>query len=205
MEIVVCLLVGYLLGCLHPAALLSKLKHIDLKKVGTKNLGASNALIVLGKGSGAFVMIFDILKAVMAAKIVKWLFPKLLIAGLLAGLGAIIGHVFPFYLHFDGGKGLAAFGGMVLAYKPALFALLLSLGVTLMLLVNYSFVVPMSAAILFPILVWLESGSVTEVLICACAGAIVIVKHWSNIGKALRGEDLKIRELIKNKLVVKSH
>lgn len=205
MEIVICLLVGYLLGCLHPAALLSKLKHVDLKKVGTKNLGATNTMLTLGKASGAFVMVFDISKAIIAMKLTKWLVPQLAVAGLVGSLGAILGHIFPFYLHFDGGKGLAAFGGLVLAYKPLFFAILLTLGVTLMLVFNYSFMLPMSAAVLFPVMVWLRSGDWAETLICACASAVIIRSHWSNIGKALRGEEINIREYIKEKLLVKTN
>lgn len=193
------LLIGYLLGSLSPAALLSKLKHTDLKSVGTKNLGASNAMLIFGKGSGAFVMLVDILKAYLASRIAGALFPKLALAGLIAGLGAVIGHVFPFYMHFRGGKGLAAFGGMILAFDGWMFLLLLTLGIVLMVIVNYSVAMPMSAAVLFPILALVKTRSLGAFLVCAAASVLVIVKHWSNIEKGKSGRDINIREFIREK------
>ncbi len=198
MEILLCLLLGYALGCLHPAALLGKLKDLDLKKLGTQNLGASNALLVLGKLSGAIVMVVDIAKSYFACRIAKALFPLLTAAGLVAGLGAILGHVFPFYLHFDGGKGLAAYAGLVLAYDPGIFVFLLVLTVIAVLIVNYGVAMPMGGGVLFPVLVWLRSRSLTLFCWSLASGVLVIVKHWSNIGRARRGEDVKVREYIRD-------
>lgn len=200
MEIGICLLIGYLLGSLSPAALLSKLKNIDLRENGTKNLGASNTLLVMGRASGALVMVLDILKAWLASKIARALFPQLCAAGLIAGLGAVLGHVFPYYMRFQGGKGLAAFGGMVLAFDPAVFLILLLLGLVLILVVNYSFVMPMSAAALFPVFVAVKTKSWVETLAAGAASLLVIIKHWSNIGRARRGEEIKIRDVIRTKI-----
>lgn len=68
-------IMGYFVGCLSPAAFLGRKHNVDLRKEGTGNLGATNTTIVLGKKAGAFVMLFDIVKAYAAAKIAKWLFP----------------------------------------------------------------------------------------------------------------------------------
>lgn len=204
MEILICLIIGYLLGSLNPAALLSKVKKVNFREQGTGNLGASNTMILLGKGYGALVMLFDILKAFAASKVAKLLFPQLVLAGMIAGLAAVIGHVFPFYMRFQGGKGLAAFGGMVLAYKPWLFVALLTLGVILMAIVNHSFVMPMSAAVLFALYVAFTSGDFWATLIAIAASLIVIIKHWSNIGKAKRGEEAGVREVIRSKPLAKS-
>lgn len=201
MEIIICLLIGYLLGTLNPAALFSKLKKVNLREAGTKNLGASNALLVLGRGYGVIVMVFDIFKAFFAAKIAKWLFPQLAIAALLAGLGAVIGHIFPFYLHFQGGKGLAAFGGMVCAYNPWLLLFYLTGGVVLMILANRSVFLPMFAAVTFPIVVLVQTGDLGQFLVCAAAAALIVIKHWGNIGKVERGEEKPLRELIQTKVL----
>lgn len=198
MDIVVCLTTGYLLGSMSPAALLAKRKHVNLRKLGSGNLGATNTMLVLGKGYGALVMVIDVLKSILAAKICRWLFPKLALAGLIAGLAAIIGHVFPFYMGFRGGKGLAAFAGMILAYSPRIFLMVLFAALTMMFIANYSYAAPMTAAALFPVLAWLHSGDPWVLLITAAASALIVVKHWSNIGKALRGQDVKIREFFKN-------
>lgn len=198
MEIAATVLIGYLLGSLNPAALLAKLKQLDLRAQGTKNLGASNTMLVMGKKFGVPVMLFDIFKSYFAAKLAKALFPQLAIVQLLAGLSAVVGHIFPFYLNFKGGKGLAAFGGLVLACDPPVFLCLLVLGIILMLLTNASAAMPISAGVLFPILTLIRCPSLAAFVLSAAAGALIIVKHWSNIGKARRGEDIKIRSFVKN-------
>lgn len=192
------LLIGYSFGSLNPAALLSKLKQQDLRTQGTGNLGASNTMLIMGKKWGALVMLFDIFKSFFSAKLAKWLFPQLFVAELIAGLGAVLGHVFPFYMGFRGGKGLAAFGGMVLAYDPVLFCCLLVLGIILMLLFNCSVAMPMSAAPLFAIVSGIRSQSLPVFILCATAAAIIVVKHWSNIEKARSGKDVKIRSFVGN-------
>lgn len=196
MEVVLCLLIGYLLGCFNPAALLGKKNHVDLTQTGTRNLGASNALLVLGKASGLLVMVVDIAKAWLASKIAKSLFPLLTVAGLIAGLGAILGHIFPFHLGFHGGKGLAAFAGMVLAFDPWIFLKLLIICSVTMLIVNYGYGMPMSAGVLFPLLVWLKTGDVAVLLVTAAAGLLIIVKHWSNIERAKTTDEQPIRDYI---------
>lgn len=200
MKIIGSILIGYLLGVLNPAAALGKLKKLNLRELGSKNLGASNAMLTMGKGYGLLVMVLDIAKSVIAGKIAQWLFPALKVAGMLACLGAIIGHIFPFYLGFRGGKGLAAFGGMVFYYNPWMFAGLLTLVCVLMLIVNYSYVAPMTVAVLFPILVAVTSADLWLTLIAIAGSVLIAVKHWSNIGKAKRGEEVKIRDIVRGKV-----
>ena len=197
MEIVLCLLLGYLLGCLNPAALFGKLKSIDLRQVGTKNLGASNVLLCVGKMSGFIVMAVDIAKGYLSTKIAKALFPLLSVAGLLAGIGAVLGHIFPFYLQFRGGKGLATFAGLVLAWDPWIFLVLLIISVAAVLIVNYAYAMPISGGFLFPIFAWLRSRSITVLLLSAISGALIVVKHWSNIARAHSGSEKPIRQYLK--------
>jgi glycerol-3-phosphate acyltransferase PlsY len=190
MEAIMSLGFGYLIGCISPSALLAKIKQVDLKKEGTKNLGATNTALVLGRASGIFVMVFDILKSFIASKLARWLFPHLVVAGMLACIGVILGHCFPVFLHFQGGKGLAAFGGMVLAYNPWFFLLIVIPGVILMTVLNTGVVVPMLASLMFPILVYLQSGSLTDTALAILAGGIIVVMHWSNLKKALNNKDV---------------
>ena len=196
MKYLISLLIGYGLGSLNPAALLSKLKRQDLRSQGTRNLGASNTMLVMGKKWGALVMVFDIFKAFLSVKLAGWLFPQLYAVTLVAGLGAVLGHVFPFYLGFRGGKGLAAFGGMVLAYDPVLFCILLVLGIILMLVFNCSVAMPMSAAPLFTILVSIRAQSLVVFGLAAAASLIIVIQHWSNIEKARSGNDVNIRGFV---------
>lgn len=194
------LILGYLMGAFNPAALLARRKNVDLKATGTKNLGASNALIVLGRSAGAIVMVLDILKAWLAAKLASALFRKFALVWAVAALGAILGHVFPFHLHFSGGKGLAAFGGMVCAYSPWLLVFYLTVGVVLMLLVNRSVFLPMFAAATFPVIVYYQTRNGALSLICLAASALIAWKHWSNIGKVERGEEAPVRDVFRKKV-----
>lgn len=201
MKILLCTLIGYLLGSLSPAALLSKLKKKNLRKQGTGNLGATNTMLVLGKGYGALVMLFDIAKAFASVKLAQALLPEIAVVGLLAGSAAVVGHIYPFYLKFKGGKGLAAFGGLVLGVDPLLFLILLVIALVLMVAVNYSVAMPMSAAVLFPILYGFRTGDAVAVVIATAVSVLIICKHFSNVGKARRGEDARIREYVKEHLL----
>lgn len=203
MEILFCPLIGYLLGSLSPAALLSKLKKKNLRKQGTGNLGATNALLVFGKGCGTLVMLFDIAKAFAAVKLVKILFPAFTAAGVIAGTAAVVGHIYPFYLKFKGGKGFAAFGGLILGIDPILFIILLVISLTLMFIFNYSAAMPMSAAVLFPILYGLHTGGDLTILIVTAASVLIVCKHFGNIVKAKRGEDIRVREYVRDNFFAK--
>ena len=205
MKSVFCLLVGYLMGSFNPAQALSRQKNVDLRQEGTGNLGASNALLILGKKYGVLVMVIDVFKAWLASRMMHRLFPALSVAGLLGGLGAILGHVFPFHLGFRGGKGLASFAGMVLAQDPAVFLVLLILGVGLMLLINYSFVLPISTALLLPGMMLLKTGSIPIFAVCLASSVLIIMKHWRNIGRALRGDEARIREIIRFTMFAKNN
>ncbi|MBE6883737.1 MAG: glycerol-3-phosphate acyltransferase [Ruminococcaceae bacterium] len=193
-------IIGYLLGSLSPSAMFAKMKNKDLRKAGTKNMGATNALLLLGKGYGAAVMLLDMAKAVLAVRLAELLFPSLALAGYIAGCTAVFGHVFPLYMKFKGGRGLASFGGFVLAVDWKVFLMLLVLGLILMIVVNYSFVMPFSAAFFFPILEVLKTKSVSVCLITLAASVLIIMKHWVNAVKAKEGNDFKIRDFIKDKI-----
>lgn len=197
------LTLGYFMGAFNPAAFLAKRENVDLKQTGTRNLGASNALIVLGRSAGVIVMVLDIFKAWLAAKLARLLFPKFALVWAVAALGAILGHVFPYYLHFSGGKGLAAFGGMVCAYSPWLLLFYLTVGVVLMLLVNRSVFLPMFAAATFPVIVYYQTRDAALSLICLAASALIAWRHWSNIGKVQRGEEAPVRDIFKKKIFKK--
>ena len=195
--ITVSALLGYLLGALSPAALLDKLKHANLRKKGTRNLGATNTALVLGKKWGIAVMVFDILKAFLAVHLAGWIFPLFSVVRPIAGTAAVLGHVLPFYLRFKGGKGLAAFGGMVLALDPLMFLLLLGIAIVLMLIFNYGVCTPISAGILFPILYGFKYYDLWGTVVVAVAGIVIVVKNAAGIGRVRRGEEMGARTGLK--------
>lgn len=181
---------GYAIGCINPAAWIAKMKQVNLKEEGTGNLGATNTAYVLGKKAGYFVLFFDILKSYFSFKIAKWLFPKLLIAGILASIGCILGHCFPVTMHFQGGKGLAAFGGLILAYKPWMFFTIITVGITLMFVCNTGVVAPFMGCILFPVFTYYSGSDPMELMAVTAASAIIFATHLSNFKMARRREDV---------------
>lgn len=181
---------GYLIGCINPAVLISRAKNINLKKEGTGNLGATNTAFVLGKKSGIFVLIFDIAKSFMSYKLAKWLFPRLLIAGILASIGTILGHCFPVFMDFQGGKGLAAFGGLILAYSPWMFLMIVTTGTILMFICNTGVIAPFVGCVAFPALVYYASHDWMDTLAVLAASAIIFNTHLTNFRMARRKEDV---------------
>ena len=127
LRVAACVLIGYLLGSVSPSFLLARRKGYDVRQSGSGNAGASNTVILVGKLAGLLVALLDILKAACAWWLCEALFPALSVAGPIAGVSALLGHLFPVWLRFRGGRGLACLGGICLAYNPR--TLLLMLGI----------------------------------------------------------------------------
>lgn len=193
-EMVLSAAVGYGIGQLSPAALISKLKNKDLRENGTGNLGATNTMLVFGKAYGIAVMIFDVLKAYIAIKIAKALFPKYVFVGLVAGCCAVIGHIFPAYLNFRGGKGVATFAGLILAYDVRVLLGLFLVAIFIMIITDTGHYGPISAAILFPVWLWMKVKSIFVFGGVAAVGGLIIYKHRENISKAKEGKEIRVRE-----------
>jgi len=189
-----------LIGSLNPAALIGKLKKQNLRIVGTGNLGATNTMLTFGKRIGIFVMLFDIFKSFAIVKIAAWIAPSSPWFPLASGVSAILGHCFPFYLNFKGGKGTAAFGGLVLAYNPLLFLFLLTTGILLMIIINHGIALPLYAAVFFAVFVLINEQSRSSAAYAVLSSLIVVAKNKSSIIKAVRKEDTPVRTYIKTKL-----
>ncbi len=202
MYYICCAGLGYLIGSVSPSYILSKVKKVDIRKSGTKNLGASNTFMHFGRGWGIFVMLFDIFKAFLAVKLCQWLFSEYAMSGLVAGGCSVIGHNYPFYLRFKGGKGLASFGGWVLGVSPLLFLILLVLCLALAFLFNYGFTMAISAAVLFPILVGIKYGSLLAGIVAGVLCLSMFIKHTQNFKRVISGEETKFRAFI-GKYVIK--
>lgn len=124
MERIICLIIGYVFGLLQTGYLVGKMNHIDIRKEGSGNAGSTNVLRVMGWKAGAMTFAGDVVKCVAAVLIVRLVIYKDLeyapLLGMYAGLGATLGHNFPFYLKFRGGKGIAVLGGLVVSSGLAL-------------------------------------------------------------------------------------
>ena len=123
MERIICLVIGYVFGLFQTAYIYGKLHGIDIRNYGSGNAGTTNTLRVLGTRAGVLVLFGDIAKCILAIVISGLIFDKthpdmIYLLKIYAAAGAILGHNFPFYLRFKGGKGIAATAGMILAFHP---------------------------------------------------------------------------------------
>ncbi len=192
--------IAYLLGSTPSGFLAAKAKGIDIRTVGSGNIGATNAMRVLGKPLGCLVLLTDALKGFVAAAFLPLLimqfFPEmkghrdgLSIAG---GAGAILGHNYTCWLKFKGGKGVATTGGVVLAWAP--LAVLVTFGVWVLFvkMTRYVSVGSIAAAIVLPIAVWCSGKSSTMVIVLAILCALAIYKHKGNIQRLMNGTENKV-------------
>lgn len=123
MERILCLVVGYLFGLFQTAYFYGKLHGIDIREYGSGNAGTTNTLRVLGTKAGVIVLVGDILKCMIAIFLCRFVFsashPDMVyLLQMYTAAGVILGHNFPFYMHFKGGKGIAATAGLILSFHP---------------------------------------------------------------------------------------
>ena len=204
MEVFFSLILGYAFGCLNPAAWMGKRNHINLKEEGTGNLGATNTTMVLGRKAGAFVLIFDVAKSFIAARLARWLFPHLAVSGMLASIGVILGHCFPITMHFSGGKGLAAFGGMMLAYNPVVFVIVVLSGIGIMVLLDIGVAAPLLGTVMFPLLAYLFSHDIPTTACAVIASMIILCTHLDNVHKTREHSDMKVKNYFRDILFKKN-
>lgn len=200
MKVFLSLILGYAFGCLNPAAWVGKRNHVNLKEAGTGNLGATNTTMVLGRKAGAFVLIFDVAKSFIAARLARWMFPQLTVSGMLACIGVILGHCFPVTMHFSGGKGLAAFGGMMLAYNPLVFVVVVISGIGTMVLLDIGVAAPLLGTVLFPVLAYVFSHDIPTTVCAVIASAIILYTHLDNVRKTRNHADLKVKNYFRDVL-----
>ena len=188
-QYLICVLICYLIGSINPAYIIARLKDFDIREAGSKNAGATNALISMGNTIGVLCMIFDVLKAYFSVKVSGSLLPDHEFGTALASASVILGHIFPFYMGFKGGKGFACLGGSILAYslKIALFFLIIEL--ILAFVTNYIVVVPTSASVAFPIVYYMRGGSVAGMLLLFVASAAIFYKHRENFKRIRLGTE----------------
>ena len=186
------ILIGYLFGCINPAFLLAKLKGFDIRTKGSGNPGASNAMLILGKKAGVFCALFDIFKSFAAFKICAYLFPTLETAGLIAGVCCILGHMYPVFMKFKGGKGLASAAGLILAYDLKVFGIFFVGEVAIALITNYISLMPTSGSLLFMIFLYVTQGPVYA-LIYLPVVVVIWIKHIVNFKRIRYGVEVKIK------------
>lgn len=195
MEWIWCALIGYGVGVINPSYIIGRIKGFDIRKKGSGNAGGSNALIVFGKIAGVLCSLFDILKAFFAIMLCRWLFPGFFPALAVCGTFCILGHIFPFYMRFRGGKGLACLGGMILAFDWRLFLIMLACEVVLALVLDYICVVAPSASVIFTVYYGIVTKDVPGTLVLVLAAAAILGRHVVNLKKILNGTEMHLSYL----------
>lgn len=190
MKYLISLLIGYLIGTINPAYIISKIRGFDIRKKGSGNAGASNALIVLGKTIGIFCALFDIAKTCFAIWLTGFLFTKTALIFAITAVACILGHIFPFYMKFKGGKGLACLGGTILMYDWRVFLFMLAGELVVVLLTNYICFVPMSASIVFAIVFGILEKEIIGAALFLLTAMVILWKHRLNIKRIKNGTEM---------------
>lgn len=195
MEVAVCFLVGYLVGTFNPSYIIAKMKGFNIKKRGSGNAGGSNALITMGKPIGALCMVIDILKAYVIIKLMWHVFPNFSLCFPITAGACILGHIFPFYMHFEGGKGLACMGGAMMAYSVKAFLIAITIAAFVAFLIDYICVVPITASAILPILYGVAENDAVGGVALGIVGIVIIWKHRENIYRIRNGSELHLSYL----------
>lgn len=193
MKYILVIILGYLLGCSSMAFYLSKLKKVDIRSGGTGNLGASNATVLMGWKAGVLVALHDIGKSALAVILARLLFPELEHAGAVAGVASVLGHIFPFYLKFKGGKGFASYLGMTLALNWKLAAAICVAGILITLITDYIVLATTTTVIAVPTYLAFTTHNLMLVLILCIASLVIIYKHRKNYIRLCNGTEIGLR------------
>lgn len=195
-------LIAYLLGSINSAIIVSKIyAHDDVRKYGSKNAGMTNILRTYGKLPAFFTLLGDFLKGVLAVVIGRMIFSavgiEIIDAGYAAGFFALLGHLYPVYFGFKGGKGVLTSLGIILVVNPLVFCILLIIFLPVLFITRIVSLVSVTGAILYPFLtlvvdLCLRRPALFDFLFAALFSVVVIYKHRGNIQRLLNGTERRI-------------
>jgi glycerol-3-phosphate acyltransferase PlsY len=184
------LLIGYLLGSIPFGLIFTRLAGTqDIRAIGSGSIGATNVLRTGRYGLAAATLLADVLKGAVAVVVMWWWIGHA--AGLIAGLGAFLGHLFPVWLNFKGGKGVATGLGIlvVISWKAALIVAVI--WIALAAAFRYSSLASLTAAVAAPVVLWFL-GTPYEALLFLVLAALTFFMHRANIARLLQGTESKI-------------
>lgn len=204
MERIISVLIGYAFGLIQTGYIYGMINHIDIRKHGSGNAGTTNALRTLGWKAGIITFLGDCLKSVVAVVIVQLIFAQhenVLLFAAYAGLGAVLGHNYPFYLKFKGGKGIAATAGFILAINPLMF---LTIALVFLTIVWFTQYVSLGSIVIMTMFVIevvvygqlggfnLEPSALYEFYgIAVVLAVLAIYRHRANIKRLIAGKENK--------------
>ena len=206
MERIICLVIGYVCGLFQTGYIIGKVHKTDIREHGSGNAGTTNAFRTFGKKAGVLTLLGDCLKCVLAIVIVRMVYGNsmntiLPLLTLYAALGCILGHNFPFYLKFKGGKGIACTSGMILAVCPLAAPVCLILFIGSIAITRYVSLgsILVVTSYLVQVLIFghmgylhIDAAYLPEFyVVSACFTAMALWRHRSNIGRLLHGTENK--------------
>jgi glycerol-3-phosphate acyltransferase PlsY len=191
---------AYFLGSIPAGYLVARAKGIDIRTVGSGNIGATNAMRVLGRPAGIAVLLVDALKGYAA---VAWLSPCLMnlfnsppaeaeTLRVVAGIAAVLGHNYTCWLKFKGGKGIATSAGVYFALAPLAVNIALGAWIIVFLLGRFVSVASIAAAVALPVAVWFTKDSIFLGVVTTALGLLAIYKHKGNIQRLIRGTESRV-------------
>lgn len=180
---------AYLFGSISFGLIFAKRRGIDLRSIGSGNIGATNVGRALGKQTGRLVLVLDMLKGFVPVALARWAFDLPWPWITAVGLAAALGHVFPIWYGFRGGKGVATSGGVLLAALPPIGALTLLTFVVVKKWTRLASVGSLSAATVGAALTLVLDGGEWPVLLATGLWFLVVLRHWGNLIRLLRGEE----------------
>ena len=182
--------IGYLLGTMSPAYWAAKQRNTDLCRTGSCNPGTSNAFYVLGWKIGLGVGIFDIGKGVAAVLLAKWLFPQQALAMPIAGTAVVLGHMYPVWWKFRGGKGFATYIGITLALNWKLGLVIIGLIIVVTLITDYLVMGTLTTVICVPLWEGIFRRQYWAATVLAVATVVILLKHRDNYRRLCNGTEL---------------
>ncbi|MBR4201154.1 MAG: glycerol-3-phosphate acyltransferase [Oscillospiraceae bacterium] len=199
---VICIAAGYLLGNINTAAIIARCRGFDIRTKGSGNAGASNALVTMGKGAAVCSALVDILKAFVPVFLLLHVIhtpADCLHLPVVTGIAVMLGHMFPFWMQFRGGKGFASLLGTVLALDWRFFlGCMVILGIIL-LCTGYIALATILCAAAFPVWQFAVTGDLTETILLTVLAVIIICKHLPNLKRIASGTEIGLRQKKKQK------
>ncbi|MDE1967912.1 MAG: glycerol-3-phosphate 1-O-acyltransferase PlsY [Alphaproteobacteria bacterium] len=190
--ILVCAALSYVVGSIPFGLILTRFAGLgDVRQIGSGNIGATNVLRTGRKGLAAATLILDAGKGALAVAVARGFGDEF---AAVAAVAAVVGHLFPVWLGFKGGKGVATSAGVLLAYNPPVALATIAMWLAIALLFRYSSLAALTAAVLAPLWAWLFGPrTALSVAIVGAIALLVVLRHASNIGRLMRGAESKIR------------
>lgn len=187
--LVLALLIGYLLGSIPFGLLLTRFAGLgDVRKIGSGNIGATNVLRTGHRGLAVATLLLDALKG-MAAVLIAGLFGPL--AAVVAGLGAFLGHLYPVWIGFKGGKGVATYLGILIALAWPVALVFAAAWLIVAFVTRYSSLAALTAAVVVPVALWIIGDRNTAGLFSVLS-ILVFIKHRANLGRLMSGTESRI-------------